>query len=195
MGKLKKLNLFTTVLNKIKYPYKVKIHNIPINTEISGCLFTNNEDQTITFYTSKKVINYLLVNNLVIETNYSNRNKNLKLLLSRKWLSVVSLVIIFMILLLGKNYIRKIEFSDDVYYSKEVLDVVLEQLDNKKMYYKLKDSINNIGKKLRSRFPYYEWIGLRKEGSILYIDIVDLDPPLVIKQNTTVGDLVANKTA
>ena len=195
MGKLKKLNLYKIVVNKIKYPYRVKIHNIPINNEISGYSFTTNEDNSITFYTSKKILNYLLVNNHVIETDYQNKNKQMKLLISRKWLSAVSLIVIFMILLLGKNYIRKIEFSNDIYYSKEVLDVVLEQLDNKKMYYKLKDSINNIGKKLRSRFPYYEWIGLRKEGSILYIDIVDLDPPLVIKPNTIIGNLVADKTA
>lgn len=195
MGKLKKLNLFNKISKKMKYPYKVKVAETSFTNEITGYWFTKNVDQTITFYTSKKGYDYLNNQKLIIETDYLAKKNQFKILLSRKWLSITSLCIIFMILLLGKNYIRRIEFANNTYYSKDVLDVVMENLNDKKMYYTLKGSLNDISKKLRSRFPYYEWIGLRKDGNVLYIDIVDLEPLLITKKNDTYGDLIASKTA
>ncbi len=195
MGKLKKWNLSNSFFKKIKYPYLVKIHNLPLDNKIAGYQFKKNADDTLSFYTSKRTYEYLNNQNVLVESNFIAKKNNLKKLFFRKWLSIVSLIIIFLILLFSKNYIRKIEFTNNVYYSKDVLDAVYENLTDKKVYYSLNGSLNDISKKLRSRFPYYEWIGLRKDGSVLYIDIVDLEPILIINPRREYGNLVASKSA
>lgn len=194
MGKSQKLNLINKFKKLFKYSYYVKIKNTPLNNEIEGAFFKYDKE-FIAFNTNKKTYELLKNRNIIIESNYKTRKKHFKNFLLQKWISILSIIIIFLIFLFSENKIKKIIFSNDLYYSKEVIDVIYDNVIKHKYYYELKENINEISKNLRSRFPYYEWIGLRKKGNILYIDIVNLEPILIIPKTEKKGDLIAKKTA
>lgn len=195
MGIFQKLNSKTNMLKRIKYPYSVRIMNTPLSNDIEGVFFKYNNDNSLSFYTNIKTYRILNNKKLIINSNYLKIRNSFKNFLLRKWFSIISLLIIFFVLLFSNNYIKEINFSNEVYYSKDVMDFVVANVKTSKGYYRLNDNLNEISKKLRARFPYYEWIGLRKNGNILLIDIVNLEPILITTPNDNYGNLVAGKTA
>lgn len=89
-----------------------------------------------------------------------------------------SFMIIFLLLILSFFYlmnksISKIIFKDEDMYSKSVYEKVKSYLDDYLVFNFLNEDLITINKELRSEFYNYQWIGVKKEGNVLLIDIID----------------------
>lgn len=131
------------------------------------------------------------------QLTYRDRYKTkIKYLFTRRIISIIGIFLLIIILINQSFTITQVEFIDKDLYDEKVLSY-LDYFYRKIGPFKyLNASISDINHQLRKEFFEYEWIGLKKEGTFLYIDIKKLD----VKDHQfiddgRVGDLIASKDA
>jgi sporulation protein YqfD len=116
--------------------------------------------------------------------------KSLKLLLKRHLITIIGVLIIITTLISQSFSIRKITFTDPDTYNSEIIEYLEKYFDYIGPFGYLNKNLNEINFDLRSEFYHYEWIGVRRKGAILYIDIKEIkNEP--IEEDKTPGSIYA----
>lgn len=201
MGKSKKFCLRKILHrkdNKIKnrgnflfLPYQVvmKLNDLPNNIKAKKFKI---EDDEVTFLTNHQGLLEIEQRRVVFE--FENvRKKYLRYLLMEKWLTLLSLMLITFIFATSNHYIREVAFVNESDYSEEVYEYVVSNLTKSGPIYRLNRSLNEISIDMRSRFPYYAWIGLSKNGGCLQIEVEKQDANIIKEPDNSPGHLIASK--
>lgn len=154
-----------------------------------------NDGENLVFYTDSEGINKLQS----LEIEFESRDlfvSKIKYLFTKRLISVISVILLIVLLINQSFTITKYEFVNPENYDPNVIIFLEKNFYNIGPFRYLKKSISEINYELRTEFFEYEWIGLRKEGTVLYIDIKKIDVKIIEPEdNTIVGDLVASKDA
>lgn len=181
LDKLKKLKLN-------KYRYKITCsYKTFIEKQYKGYNISLN-DETITFYINKlpKDINN---DSIIIHDRFKNYFSKI---IKTKWLFIVSMFIIIFLFVTSNLFVREIRFSNENTYSYVVYHDVKKYLKNIGPLYYINENLNDISNDLRKKYFSYEYIGIRKKGSIIYIDIEPFfEYPNINKDNDKPCDLVS----
>jgi similar to stage IV sporulation protein len=109
--------------------------------------------------------------------------------------SILAGIIIFtLILFLNTLSIKQISFNTYTNDNQEIANIINSHITNFYGYRFLNEDINEINLILRKEFSHYEWISVKKDGSLL--DITILKPGIINKQVEKIdgfGDLIAKK--
>lgn len=172
----------STTKNNLEYLSNKKINNIKLNND------------NITFETNQKSLQLLLKD--ITELSYYNKRK-LKILifLKKYFISIISIIILFLFLINEQFIIKKIEFINENTYNQDVVDFIYNNKLKKKIkYYYLNDNLININRELKQTFYYYEWINVNKKGNILQVVIDKQDEKSYLDETSNVkGDIVSSK--
>ncbi len=188
--KLKWLNKIINLRYYVEMPYdnfldaqKIKMHNI------------SRKEDMVTFTTNKKGI--LALNDLNENIKVIDRKQKLiKSLFVIHLPTTISIFLIFVLLLISSKYVREITFDNPDYYDYEVYQTVNEHLIKKGPFYELDIDLNDLGRILRTTYQQYAYIGIKKTGAKLIIEIATQEVPDVTKQNdNTPGDIIAKYDA
>ena len=175
-----------------KYPYHICLDIKDLPNNIIGKRF-EIEDNKIKFITNKKGIELLNTLNIYYELN-DNFKKNLKNFLLRRFVGIISFVIILFLMVFSNHYVREIKFENELYYNQKVYDYVKNNFRRIGNIYLVNKGINDISINLKNEFNYYAFIGLVKESGILKIKIVPNIPINKNEEHLNLG-LYASKNA
>lgn len=118
--------------------------------------------------------NYVFYSNSKIEIFDNYRVNNYQQILKRFVLPHLVLIISFIAIIYCFVFtpykIRKIEYTTDSIKDEAIYDNVHEIVKKNDFLFKNID-INAIATELMVKYPHYAWIGVYKEGSIIYLDI------------------------
>ncbi|MDD4000085.1 MAG: sporulation protein YqfD [Bacilli bacterium] len=147
-----------------------------------------NLGEEIQFTTGKKQLEDL---SKIIELKYLDlTTKALKAFIHQYLITIIGVLIIIIVLISQSRSIREISFTDEETYNPEILNFLDQYLNKKGPFYFLNKNINEISYDLRSEFYQYEWIGVRRQGAVLYIDIKEIkNQP--IDEDKTPGSIYA----
>jgi similar to stage IV sporulation protein len=84
-----------------------------------------------------------------------------------------SLITIIVIYLCSNLFIREITFENNLYYDYDIYQSVKSHLNKVGILYQLDDNINNINRELSITYPHYAYVGIKKVGSKIVIEIVN----------------------
>lgn len=170
--KLTKLNLNI----KKNYHYEVKTNKNILNNIKTIAIYNikSIDDNIIQFNCNKKALKEILkVEENVKFTNlYRNFLHNKVFKKPFFWIGIFVIIVIF---LLNQIFIRKIDFEKNSYVDNDIYQFVIERTSKIGPYYKLNDSINDLSQELRTKFMHYAYVGLRKKGAKLYIEVIQQD--------------------
>lgn len=127
------------------------------------------------------------------EIRDSRNNKileNGKKFLKRYLIILLGLLIMFGVIVSSSLYIREISFSN--YEDESVYQEVMTSMKKVGPFYYPSQKLNTLESKLRINHPEYAWIGLRKDTSILYIDIDKIDVEIVPEVTLKKGDIISS---
>jgi len=159
MNKLNKYLCYTSKTN-LEYLSKLKIKNLKVI------------DEKLEFVCGQET--YENLSKLIqIEAIEIGKNKLINLL-RKNLITIIGIILIVLALINLDKSVTHIKFSDPDTYNQEVVDYLNKYLKKVGPFYYLKDNLSNINLDLRKTFYYYEWIGIRKNGSFLYLDISEL---------------------
>lgn len=179
-------------LKYYKYPYIIKISLDTLNKEID-VINVEKSDNDVVCNTNKKTINFLNDNNIQYEL--LNKRKYFKYFIFKKWIMIVSLLMIILIMFTSNTLIRKISFKSKGFYNEEVYEFVIDHLYKVGNCYILKDDLNQLNKEIRTTFNYYEFINVSKENSNLIINIVKNAKNYDDSESFITNELVSSKNA
>lgn len=98
-------------------------------------------------------------------------------------------IFLFIVFFIMSKTITKIDFVDKDKYDYKVYSEVESALHKRFGLYFMTDKIGSINQKLRSTFYDYQWVSVKKEGTVLYIDIVNNKDIVKDEVNENVGSL------
>jgi len=181
-------------MNKKRYFIKINSQHLSLlnKLNISGL---HNDGQHITFYTDSTGFNFLC--NQDVEFEYQDKLlTKAKFLFTRRIVSIIGIILLIVLLINQSFTITKYQFINPEYYNQDVI-IFLDKYTKKVGPFRyLTASLSEINYQLRTEFFEYEWIGLKREGTILYIDIKKIDLKIPDDEDSSqVGDLVASKDA
>jgi similar to stage IV sporulation protein len=96
-------------------------------------------------------------------------------------MTIIGALLIFAAIINQSLSIMKVEFTDEDTYNQEILVFLDKYFTKAGPFSYLNAKLTDINFDLRSEFYQYEWIGIRKQGSVLYLDIKKLTNPPVIE--------------
>ena len=181
---LKKLKYFNYF-----YYIKLLVKDLPKDINLIDIKIINEK---ITGYTNKK--NILLLNKLNIEFEILKYHHKIKNFLIRKWLGILSLIIIVLLMFSSNLFVRNISFKTNCTYDEEVLSYIKSNLKTFGKVYLLNGNLNELNNRLRTKFNYYEFINVYKVNGDLVINIVKNENKVlgnVVKES----DIVSKKNA
>lgn len=188
-----KLNWMNKIINLryyVEMPYndfleieKIKMHNV------------SRKEEVMTFTTNKKGILSLKNKEECIKI-IDRKQKLIRSLFVIHLPTTISLFLIFILLLISSKYVREITFDNADYYDYEVYQTINEHLVKKGPFYELDIDLNDLGRILRTTYQQYAYIGIKKTGAKLIVEIATQEVPNVTKQNdNTPGDIIAKYDA
>lgn len=187
-GKSKKLN------SRNKYQYYV-ITNDEILKYINNVKIyelKNTQDNNYSFYCNLNSLKKLKTTNvsLTITNRYQNWFINR---IFKKIISIIGLLLILFVFVLNNFFIRTISFVDEYTENDNVYNYIIDNTKKIGPYYLLNDTVSSISKKLRTTFHQYAYIGIRKRGTKLLIDINTQDVPIEkIDNEPLYGEYISN---
>lgn len=117
---------------------------------------------------------YQALNNLInIDAIEIGRSKIITFL-KKYFITLIGILLIIFALINLNSSITHIVFSDPDTENQEVLDYLDKYLKKVGPFSYLNDNLSNINLDLRKTFYHYEWIGIRRNGSYLYLDIKEI---------------------
>lgn len=160
---------------------KIKSRNIKI------------EGEKVKFSTTKQGLNTLKQvlepDNIIV----IDRFKRLISAIFVKHLPVtIGLLLIVFLFFISDKYIRDIKFENEETYNYEIYEVVEKHLVKKGIFYTLDISINDLNRTLRNTFQQYAYIGVKKSGSKLIVELSYYEHENLKQDNLKLlGDIVA----
>jgi hypothetical protein len=119
------------------------------------------------------------------DTTYHDRHKLIRDAFIRKHLTAVIGCLLMTLALINMNMgIAAVRFTDADTYDEAVLAHMEKYYRKVGPFRYLNASLSEINHDLRSTFYQYEWIGVRKNGAVLYLDIKKLENPPVEHEST-----------
>lgn len=176
---------FRYIVTLSKYNFikvgKIKSRNININNE------------NIVFSTNKKGLNKIYEKINIDEIEVIDSKKKLLNLVFIKHLPLtLSLIIMITMFLISGKYVREISFENDSDYNYEIYNTVANHLVKKGLFYELDINLNDLNRNLRNTYQQYAYIGVKKSGSKLIIELTNYNSPIVDNSNNkTFGDIIA----
>lgn len=173
--------------------YKIKIHASDIHQlRAITTHHVNNHDGFLIFETNQK--GYLhLKENLeaekmeVLNMHRQKRNK----LLDRYLITMIGMLF-FLLFLINQSYtVTSVVFTNYNTYNVEIEKSVDQYFRKVGPFRYLNKDLNDINLELKSKFYEYEWIGVRKKGTILYLDIKILNDEIPPNNDSTPGSIYA----
>lgn len=160
----------TTSITNISFLNKLKVKKLQIN------------DDQVSFFTDRE--SYLKLQDQ-IEINVQDLRKDKLLIILKKHLiSIIGCLLIALALINQSISVVAVRFSYEDTYNPEIVDYLEQYYHKVGPFRYLNDNLTNINYNLRSEFYQYEWIGLRKVGSFLYIDIKQINNPPKVDDQT-----------
>ncbi len=162
---------------------KFKMHNV------------SRKEELVTFTTNKKGI-ILLKDQIENIKIIDRKQKLIKSLFVIHLPTTISIFLIFVMLLISNKYVREITFDNLDYYDYEVYQTINNHLVKKGPFYQLDINLNDLGRILRTTYQQYAYIGIKKTGAKLIIEIATQEVPNITKEIDNVpGDVVAKYDA
>lgn len=112
--------------------------------------------------------------------------------LKKHLITLIGTLLIIALLVVQSRSIRRIVFSDPDTYNPEVLAFLEDSFRRFGPFAFLEDDLSAINQELRSEFYHYEWIGLRRKGATLYVDIREIKNQPSLEEKTP-GSLYAKE--
>ena len=155
---------------KNRYLVKMKFDEYKMTENIKANNILIKEDE-ITFKTDKKSLNILKnkFEYIYFQDILKSKSKNIFL---NHFMTIIGMIIFSLFIFILSRTIVKIEFSDEATYNSEVYEKVLNELDSFGPFRFLNNDLKEIDSDLKKTFYHYEWIGIKRKGTILIIDIV-----------------------
>lgn len=162
---------------KCSYDFLNKISNYNISN-------IHIDKDVVTFESNNK--NYDDIELIEVVDNYKYNIKKNGLL----WfIFIFGMVIFCAFFIIMSKTITEIRFLREEMYSKSVYESVEKYLDRYLCFAFLEKDIIEINKELRSEYFDYEWINIKKEGTVLYIDVIKNENVIIDNQRDIKGSL------
>lgn len=174
--------------------YKLRIDNDSINhTNHLNLRNIEIKDNKVSFTTNETGYNVLSqkINPDNIEILSTSTNK-FKELIRKYLITIIGAFILIIFLINQSQTVTQIRFTNYDTYDQEIVDYMDKYMKKVGPFNYLNATLNDINLDLKNTFYKYEWIGVRKRGSILYLDIKKLDEYEDPSQDNTPGSLYAN---
>ena len=147
------------------------------------------ENDHVEFYTNK------MIDNEEFE-NVNLFKKILKKLILPNLIFIIGIFLMFGIIITTPYYIREIKYDKNSIKDEAVLEYVNNHLNDSLLNQRLSINLNDLSKKLSIVFSHYAFIGLKKIGSVIYVNIEMEDSvPKQIDLSNKVGDFVSKYDA
>ncbi|MGI6767643.1 MAG: sporulation protein YqfD [Bacilli bacterium] len=117
----------------------------------------------------------------------------LKTVVKKHLITIIGTLIIIFALIIQSKSIREVIFTDPDTYNPEVLSYLDKYFDRFGPLGFLKENLTTINTDLRSEFYHYEWIGIRRNGATLYIDIREIKNAPIVEDKTP-GSIYAKES-
>lgn len=170
MEKLQKLKSLIKFERLFHYQFKID-KNLFYKLKIKFYFVTSNDDFIIC-YGNKKQLNKLID----YDIEYTNQFKIfINNVLLKRFIIIITFLLITFMFSSSSYFIREIRFKNDNFYDQRVYTYVLNKLNKSFFFYTLDEDINEVSRCLRAAFPNYSYIGIKKKGSVLEIDIEKID--------------------
>lgn len=146
-------------------------------------------DNHVEFYTNK-IIDIEEFENINLFTRI------IKKLIIPNLIFIIGIFLMFGIIITTPYYIREIKYDKNSIKDEAVLEYVNNHLNESLLNQRLSVNLNDLSKKLSIVFSHYAFIGLKKIGSVIYINIeMEDNVPNQIDLNNRVGDFVSKYDA
>lgn len=170
MEKLQKLKSLIKLERLFHYQFKID-KNLFYKLKIKFYFVTSSDDFIIC-YGNKKQLNKLID----YDIEYTNQFKVfINNVLLKRFIIIITFLLITFMFSSSSYFIREIRFKNDNFYDQRVYTYVLNKLNKSLFFYTLDEDINEVSRCLRAAFPNYSYIGIKKKGSVLEIDIEKID--------------------
>lgn len=170
MEKLLKLKSLIKFERLFHYQFKID-KNLFYKLKIKFYFVTSSDDFIIC-YGNKKQLNKLID----YDIEYTNQFKVfINNVLLKRFIIIITFLLITFMFSSSSYFIREIRFKNNNFYDQRVYTYVLNKLNKSLFFYTLDEDINEVSRCLRAAFPNYSYIGIKKKGSVLEIDIEKID--------------------
>jgi len=117
----------------------------------------------------------------ILDLNYLDLTTTaFRQLFKKHLITIIGAILIFLALVNQSVSIVEVRFTNPDTFDQEVVDYLDRYYRRVGPFSYLNENLNTINFDLRSEFYQYEWIGIRKRGAVLYLDIKKLvNPPKV----------------
>ena len=172
-----------------KYRVKTSKHNLYALNHFNIKHVRIIEDNLV-FFTDEKSLEKMKIK---VDLEYEDlAKKKLKEVLRKHLITIIGALLIIMALINQSQSIVDVRFTNKDTYDEEVVEHLEKYYKRVGPFKYLTTNLNEINLDLRSTFYQYEWIGLRKEGAYLYLDIKRMVNPPIVEEKTP-GSYYARK--
>ncbi len=161
------------------------------NHEQLKAIDLTTESNSIIFYTDKQTIDYLNLNNIQYNIEFSIKDKIKEILVFRKFIFITITLMIFCVYL-NTYRVQDITFNIDTPVNETIKEKI--QLSHKKVFFFDFTNVDyqELSKELRSEYSCYEWISVSKNYDVIEVEIIKTG--LTNKYEDKVnGNIVASK--
>lgn len=164
-----------------KYNAKTNINNISIlsKNKLKDLQIINDE---ILFKINQTTLE-ILSNEIELEYEEYQIRKIINTL-KKHLITTLGILLIIIALFMQSFGIVGTKFTDPDTYNIAILEHLDKYYKKVGPYLYLNDDLNTINLDLRKTFYQYEWIGVRKEGAYLYLDIKEINNKPIYNNNT-----------
>ena len=159
-------------MNRLKkYFCKTNISNLELLSqyEVSDL---KRVDDNIYFYLNEA--NYLALSKIIVLEAKEIKCTRIINLLKKQLITIIGLLLITLALINQSIAVIGVRFTNNDTYNENILIYIEKFYKNIGPFSYLNEDLTTINTDLRKTFYQYEWIGIRKKGSYLYLDIKDI---------------------
>ena len=153
------------ILRYVRFRYYVKTKNIK-NISLKNVYFLEKKDDYYCFFTN----NLSFINKDESEV-FDNYKKIFSKIFKTNIVSSLCILSILLMFLMSNFTIRELVFSNESYYNYNIYSDVNKYIKRVGPIFYLDKNVNDISNELRHKYYNFAYIGVRKVGSKLLIDI------------------------
>lgn len=178
---------------KNKYFVKMKFNDYKNTKNIKANNISIDENE-ISFETDHNSLNILKNEFEYIYFQDISKTK-LKNIFLNRFMTIIGIAIFSIFIFVLSKTIVKVEFSDENTYDSKVYEKVINELDSIGPFKFLNKDLKEIDSDLKRLFYHYEWIGIKRKGTVLLIDIVESNLKDNDKEENIVGSIYSKYDA
>lgn len=148
---------------------------------------------SIMFDTDKETIT-LLDNKNIRYMLHESKKEKLKINIKSKSGIIIGFLCVCFLIFFNSFRVSKIEFNAN-YPINEEIKTYIEGQNQQLLFFSFhKNNYQDLSKDLRSVFNEYEWINIKKKGSVIYVEIEPTTTKNVTEDDELVADIIAKKS-